>query len=245
MDRAARRMPRLPRDAGCRGRVVRRCAAAAGSSPMRRSRRSASPTSIATPSTPPSRSATGRSWRDEPLIVGHAGGRGVVTTACYVARTFGVRSAMPMFQALELCPHATVHRRRTWPSTSASARRSATIFASATADHRARLARRGLSRPDRRLSHRGAAGREALARIARRIENEIGITVSIGLVVQQVPGQARLRAARSRAASRSSAGPRRRPSWRRCRCARSTASARSPRGAWRRAASRPSPTCRR
>ena len=44
----------------------------------------------------------------EPLIVGHAGGRGVVVTACYVARTFGVRSAMPMFQALELCPQGTV-----------------------------------------------------------------------------------------------------------------------------------------
>ncbi|HKD56987.1 MAG TPA: DNA polymerase IV, partial [Hyphomicrobiaceae bacterium] len=45
---------------------------------------------------------------NEPLIVGHSGGRGVVVTACYVARTFGVRSAMPMFQALQLCPHGTV-----------------------------------------------------------------------------------------------------------------------------------------
>src|SRR5262245_40421486 len=46
--------------------------------------------------------------KDEPVIVGHPGGRGVVTTACYIARKFGCRSAMPMFQALELCPHATV-----------------------------------------------------------------------------------------------------------------------------------------
>src|SRR3977135_4412409 len=46
----------------------------------------------------------------EPLIVGHAGGRGVVVTACYVARTFGGRSAMPMFQARELCPHGRVIR---------------------------------------------------------------------------------------------------------------------------------------
>ena len=46
--------------------------------------------------------------RHRPLIVGHAGGRGVVTTACYIARTFGVRSAMPMFQALERCPEAVV-----------------------------------------------------------------------------------------------------------------------------------------
>jgi len=45
---------------------------------------------------------------NEPVIIGHAGGRGVVVTACYVARQFGARSAMPMFQAAELCPRATV-----------------------------------------------------------------------------------------------------------------------------------------
>jgi DNA polymerase-4 len=44
---------------------------------------------------------------DQPLIVG-GGRRGVVATACYVARTFGVRSAMPMFKALRACPHAVV-----------------------------------------------------------------------------------------------------------------------------------------
>jgi DNA polymerase-4 len=44
---------------------------------------------------------------DKPLIVG-GGRRGVVSTACYIARTFGVRSAMPMFKALEACPHAIV-----------------------------------------------------------------------------------------------------------------------------------------
>src|SRR5579884_1939548 len=48
--------------------------------------------------------------RDKPVIVGHDGGRGVVLTACYVARKFGPHSAMPMFRALELCPHAVVVR---------------------------------------------------------------------------------------------------------------------------------------
>lgn len=46
-----------------------------------------------------------------PVIVG-GGKRGVVATCCYIARTYGVRSAMPMFKALKACPHAVVIKPR-------------------------------------------------------------------------------------------------------------------------------------
>ncbi|MGL4526452.1 MAG: DNA polymerase IV, partial [Aestuariivirga sp.] len=44
---------------------------------------------------------------DRPVLVG-GGHRGVVSTACYIARTYGVHSAMPMFKALAACPEAVV-----------------------------------------------------------------------------------------------------------------------------------------
>ena len=48
---------------------------------------------------------------DKPVIIG-GGRRGVVSTACYVARIRGVHSAMPMYRALKLCPDAVVIRPR-------------------------------------------------------------------------------------------------------------------------------------
>jgi DNA polymerase-4 len=115
-----------------------------------------------------------------PVIVGHAGGRGVVVTACYIARKFGARSAMPMFQALELCPHATVIQ----PDMAKYKRESdaiRAIFASATSIvEPVSLDEAYLDLTDDYRTEAPPAA-EALATIARRVEDEIGITVSIGL----------------------------------------------------------------
>ena len=96
------------------------------------------------------------SLRDKPVIVG-GGKRGVVTTACYIARIQGVRSAMPMFKALKLCPDAVVVRPRLSAYVEAPAQ-IRELMLGAHAAGGAALARRGLPRPRR---HRAAARRPA------------------------------------------------------------------------------------
>lgn len=118
--------------------------------------------------------------KHEPVIVGHPGGRGVVTTACYIARQFGARSAMPMFQALELCPNATVIT----PDMAKYKRVSGdirTIFGTATSIiEPVSLDEAYLDLTDDYRTEAPPAA-EALALIAARVEREVGITVSIGL----------------------------------------------------------------
>src|SRR5262245_12693525 len=116
----------------------------------------------------------------EPLIVGHAGGRGVVVTACYVARQFGARSAMPMFQALELCPQAIVIN----PDMTKYKRVSEAIriiFGAYTSViEPVSLDEAYLDLTDDYRTEAPPAA-EALALIAARVEREVGITVSVGL----------------------------------------------------------------
>jgi DNA polymerase-4 len=103
-----------------------------------------------------------------------------VTTACYIARRFGVRSAMPMFQARELCPQAVILPPNMTKYRQVS-RQIRAIFEAATpiiepvSLDEAYLDLTG----QRERSDRWPA--QALAEIAGRVEDEVGITVSIGL----------------------------------------------------------------
>jgi DNA polymerase-4 len=117
--------------------------------------------------------------RDKPLIIG-GGKRGVVSTACYVARIRGVRSAMPMFKALEACPDAIVLK----PDMEKYARvgrevremmRALTPLVEPLSIDEAFMDLSGTERLH------GVPPALALARFAARVENEIGITASIGL----------------------------------------------------------------
>ena len=117
--------------------------------------------------------------RDRPVIVG-GGKRGVVATACYVARTFGVRSAMPMFKALKACPDAVVIRpdidkyRRVGREVRALMLELTPLVEPVSIDE----AFLDLSGTER-LHHASPA--VTLVRFAKRVEDEIGITVSVGL----------------------------------------------------------------
>src|SRR3954451_12802742 len=116
---------------------------------------------------------------DRPVIIG-GGKRGVVAAACYISRTFGVRSAMPMFKALALCPNAIVIR----PDMAKYVRvgrevrhamQALTPLVEPLSIDEAFLDLSGTARVH------GMIPAKVLARFARNVERDIGITVSVGL----------------------------------------------------------------
>jgi DNA polymerase-4 len=120
------------------------------------------------------------SLHDKPLLVGHPGGRGVVTTACYIARRFGPRSAMPMFKALELCPHAVVIPPDMAKYKQASQAIRVLMVKATPLVEPLSLDEAYLDlSPEHRLIDRAPV--VILARLARAIERDVGVTVSIGL----------------------------------------------------------------
>jgi DNA polymerase-4 len=115
----------------------------------------------------------------EPVIVG-GGKRGVVAAACYVARTFGVRSAMPMFEALRLCPQAKVVRPNMEKYAKAGREVRQMMFALTPLVEPLSIDEAFLDLSGTERLH-GMSPAKALARFATDVENKLRITVSIGL----------------------------------------------------------------
>ena len=117
--------------------------------------------------------------RDKPVIVG-GGQRGVVSTCCYLARIKGVRSAMPMFQALKLCPEAVVVKPRMRVYAEASRSIRAMMEELTPSIEPLSLDEAFLDLTGTTRLH-GAPPAVMLARLTRRMEEELGLTGSVGL----------------------------------------------------------------
>lgn len=117
--------------------------------------------------------------KDKPVIIG-GGRRGVVSTACYIARIHGVGSAMPMFKALKKCPNAIVIRPNMEKYTVVGREvrqlmRELTPLVEPISIDEAFLDLSGTER-----LHGGSPAR-SLAKLTTRIESELGVSASIGL----------------------------------------------------------------
>ncbi|MGA8602558.1 MAG: DNA polymerase IV [Beijerinckiaceae bacterium] len=119
------------------------------------------------------------SLADKPLIVG-GGKRGVVATACYIARTYGVHSAMPMFKALAACPNAIVIRPDMQKYARVGREVRALLFELTPLVEPLSIDEAFVDLTGTDRLHRASAA-ETLTRFACRVEQEIGISVSIGL----------------------------------------------------------------
>ncbi|SLN72235.1 DNA polymerase IV [Roseovarius albus] len=116
---------------------------------------------------------------DKPVIIG-GGHRGVVSTACYIARIRGVRSAMPMFKALKLCPEAVVIRPRMEAYSAASREIKSMMAELSPAIEPLSLDEAFIDLTGTARLH-GAPPAVMLANLIRRMRSELGLTGSIGL----------------------------------------------------------------
>ncbi len=117
--------------------------------------------------------------RGRPVIVG-GGRRGVVATACYIARLSGVRSAMPMFKALRACPDAVVVKPDFERYRAAADSIREKMLALTPAVQPVSIDEAYLDLAGTETLH-ATAPAALLARLACEIERDVGITVSIGL----------------------------------------------------------------
>jgi DNA polymerase-4 len=121
---------------------------------------------------------------DLPVIVG-GGTRGVVTTCCYVARLYGVRSAMPMFKALKLCPNAVVIRPRMAKYVEVSREIRGLMEALTPLVQPLSIDEAVLDLSGTQALH-GAPPAIVLNRLARTVERQVGVTISIGLAANRL-----------------------------------------------------------
>jgi DNA polymerase-4 len=119
------------------------------------------------------------SLADKPVIVGGRQ-RGVVLTACYVARTFAVRSAMPMFEARRLCPHASVVRPDMEKYARVGRQVRELMFKLTPLVEPVSIDEAFMDLSGTTRLH-GMSPAKALAGFAAEVETSLGITVSIGL----------------------------------------------------------------
>jgi DNA polymerase IV len=119
-----------------------------------------------------------------PVIVG-GGTRGVVTAACYVARIYGVKSAMPMFKALKACPDAVVIKPDFAKYTAASRQVRGLMAALTPLVQPLSIDEAVLDLSGTEALH-GAAPAAVLARFAAAVEKQVGITVSVGLAANRL-----------------------------------------------------------
>ena len=117
--------------------------------------------------------------RDVPVIVGGRH-RGVVAACCYVARTYGVHSAMPMFQALRACPNATVIKPDMAKYAAVGRAVRAMMQELTPLVEPLSIDEAFMDFAGTESLHR-ASPAETLVALARRVEDELSITVSIGL----------------------------------------------------------------
>ena len=116
---------------------------------------------------------------DRPVIVG-GGKRGVVAACCYVARTYGIRSAMPMFEAKRRCPDAVVVKPNMAKYVKVGREVRKAMFALTPLVEPLSIDEAFLDLTGTERLH-GMSAAKALARFAAQVERDHGITVSVGL----------------------------------------------------------------
>lgn len=116
---------------------------------------------------------------DKPVIVG-GGKRGVVAAACYNARMYGIRSAMPMFKALKACPDITVIRPNMYKYLAESARIKQLMLELTPLVEPLSIDEAFLDLGGTERLHGGVPA-QTLVNLQKKILCEIGVTVSIGL----------------------------------------------------------------